>query len=78
MSFLFMLCSDSLVQVAIFNQVVTNENADCKVKMKIFHELLPIAEQVCMTLWSKSKLWHYGIRGIANDWFKSNLTNRMQ
>ena len=24
------------------------------------------------------KLWHYGIRGIANDWFKSDLTNRMQ
>ena len=24
------------------------------------------------------KLWHYGIRGIGNDWFKSYLTNRMQ
>ena len=24
------------------------------------------------------KLWHYGIRGIVNDWFKSYLTNRMQ
>ena len=24
------------------------------------------------------RLWHYGIRGIANDWFKSYLTNRMQ
>ena len=24
------------------------------------------------------KLWHYGIRGIANDCFKSYLTNRMQ
>ena len=25
------------------------------------------------------KLWHYGIRGIANDdWFKPYLTNRMQ
>ena len=24
------------------------------------------------------KLWHHGIRGIGNDWFKSYLTNRMQ
>ena len=24
------------------------------------------------------KLWQYGIRGIANDWFKSNPTNRIQ
>ena len=78
MSFLFMPCNDWFVRVAIFNQVVTNENAGCKVKMKTFHELLRIAKQVCIILWSKSKLWHYGIRGIANDRFKSNLTNRMQ
>ena len=25
-----------------------------------------------------SKLYHYGIRGITNDWFKSYLTNRQQ
>ena len=24
------------------------------------------------------KLWHYGIRGITNDWFKFYLTNRLQ
>ena len=24
------------------------------------------------------RLWHCGIRGVANDWFKSYLTNRMQ
>ena len=24
------------------------------------------------------KLWHYGIRGIANGWFKSYFTNRIQ
>ena len=24
------------------------------------------------------KLWHDGIRGIANYWFKSHLTNRVQ
>ena len=24
------------------------------------------------------KLWHYGIRRIANDWFKSYVKNRMQ
>ena len=23
------------------------------------------------------KMWDYGIRGIASDWFKSYLTNRM-
>ena len=23
-----------------------------------------------------SKLEHYGIRGLANDWFKSSLSNR--
>ena len=68
MSFLFMLCSDSFVQAAISNQVET----------KILLQILPNVKQVCMIPRPKSKLWHYVVRGIANDWFKSSFTNRMQ
>ena len=45
--------------------------------MKILHELLRNANQVRTILWSKLKLWHYGIRGTATDWIKSHKENVM-
>ena len=61
---------------AIINLINSLENAFDKNKFAcgFFIDLKnTVAHEILL-----KKLWHYRIRGIANDWFKSYLTNRMQ
>ena len=63
----------------IINLIESIENAfdQNKFACGIFIELKKAFDTVDHEILLK-KLWHYGIRGIANDWFKSYFTNRMQ
>ena len=64
---------------AIINLIDSIENAFDKKKFAcgVFIDLKKAFDTVDHETLLKN-LWHYGIRGIANDWFKSYLTNRMQ
>ena len=64
---------------AIINLIDSIENAFDKNKFAcgVFIDLKKAFDTVDHEIFLK-KLWHYGIRGIANDWFKFYLINRMQ
>ena len=64
---------------AIINLVDSIENAfdknkfACRVLIYLKKTFDTVDHEILL-----KKLWHYGIRGIANDWFESYLTNRME
>ena len=64
---------------AIINLIdgISNAFEKNKIVCRVFTDLKKAFDTVDHEILLK-KLWHYGIRGIANDWFKSYLTNRMQ
>ena len=64
---------------AIINLIDSIENAfdQNKFACGVFIDLKKAFDTVDHEILFK-KLWHYGIGGIANDWFKSYFTNRMQ
>ena len=63
---------------AIINLIDSIENAleENKFACGVFIDLKKAFSTVDHKILLK-KLWHYRIRGIANDWFESYLTNRI-
>ena len=61
---------------AIINLIDSIQNAFDKNKFAcgVFIDLKKAFGPVDLEILLK-KLWHYGVRGIANDWFKSNILN---
>ena len=69
-------CSTALALISIaecIRQSIDNDEFGCGV----FIDLKKVFETVNHTI-LRTKLHHYGIRGIVRDWFKSYLSQREQ
>ena len=68
-----------LLPNAVINFIESIDNAiiQDKFKCRIFIDFKKAFDTVDQNI-LLTKLWHYIIRGIDNDWFKSYFTKRMQ